>query len=103
MPSVRELHRYWSGRWERGRFRPNRTYRECIEQLLGERHAQQALDIYTALPPTCRPTTPENAARVDLASSRIMHGDRAALEPVSALPRCSGSPASPADWTRSRP
>ncbi|HEX5494078.1 MAG TPA: hypothetical protein VFX70_05820 [Mycobacteriales bacterium] len=34
LPSLRQLHRYWSQRWETGRTRPNRTYRELIEHLL---------------------------------------------------------------------
>ena len=55
-----------------------------------EAHALRALDLYAALPPEQRPYYDENAARVDLASARIMRGDlagaRAALEPVFALP-----------------
>lgn len=34
LPHIRELHRYWANRWEPGKIRPNRTYRELIERLL---------------------------------------------------------------------
>ena len=34
LPNLRQLHRYWAERWETGRIRPSRTYRELIEQLL---------------------------------------------------------------------
>ena len=34
LPSARALHRYWAERWETGRIRPNRSYRELIELLL---------------------------------------------------------------------
>ena len=55
-----------------------------------EVQAQRALDLYAASPAEQRFYYDENAARVDLASARIMRGDlagaRAALEPVFALP-----------------
>lgn len=55
-----------------------------------EQHAQRALDLYAALPAEQRFYYDENAARVDLASARIMRGDlagaRDALTPVFALP-----------------
>lgn len=34
LPDTRELHRYWSQRWEPGKIKPSRTYRELIERLL---------------------------------------------------------------------
>lgn len=58
--------------------------------LAAGHHAQRAIDLHMAMPSEVRPYYDEHAARVDLATARVLRGDlagaRDALGPVFALP-----------------